>query len=168
MGNAQSQEQRSTFRVVLTIGCFVLASCDQFARVGTLDSPAPADAMTPSDGGTDAAYEDGSADAGASCPPVAIEVCDPVKNRGCSGALGMQCAIDYAWPLTGYCIFLSPPAPGMTTECFNSGVTESCPPTFTCFADHCEKICLCDADCEAGSCCTQPVESTGFSVCGDC
>jgi hypothetical protein len=151
-------------RAVLLIGCVVLASCDQFARVGTLEQPS--DDTIPPD--QDAAAEDGGSDSGAQCPALAITVCDPVKNQGCSGALSMQCAIDYASTLTGYCIYSAPPAPGMLGECFNSGITESCPATFTCFGDRCEKICLCDADCEAGTCCRQPIEATGFSVCGDC
>ena len=161
-------------RVVLLIECLLLASCDQFARVGTLDSSS--DAMPPAqpsaDGGAgdrDAAVsQDGGRQGGARCPPVTIAVCNPVKNQGCSGAIGMQCAIDYAATLAGYCIFDAPPAPGMPAECLNTGVTESCPATFTCFADRCEKICLCDADCDAGRCCTQPIEATGFSVCSDC
>jgi hypothetical protein len=163
----------------LLLGCFVLASCDQFARVGA-PSELP-DAVAPhrdgGDGGLgsegDATVEDsgrdaGERDGGEGCASVVIAICDPIKNEGCSGALGTQCAIDYVAMLKGYCIFASPPAPGMLTECFNSGITESCPATFTCFADRCEKICLCDSDCEPGRCCSRSVAATGFSVCGDC
>jgi hypothetical protein len=158
-------------RAVWLIGCILLAGCDQRASVGTI---APDDGATPpSDAGhdagaLDAALEDAGRDAGEACPIVPFAVCDPVRNTGCSGALGMQCAIDYARTLTGYCIFMAPPTPGMLTECFNSGITESCPATFTCFQDRCERLCTCDADCDAGTCCNQPVDATGFSVCTDC
>lgn len=157
---------------MLLLGCLVLASCDQFASVGTLaasdDAAVPDGAMDAGRQGDAAMSDDGGSDAGADCRAVQIAVCNPVDNTGCSGALSMQCAIDYARTLTGYCIFGAPPAPGMVAECFNSGITESCPATFTCFRDQCERICLCDADCDEGKCCSQAIDATGFSVCGDC
>ena len=172
--------------VPLLVASLLLASCDQFARVGTLEASADVKPPPPRDdgGGTmqhdasaqDAAARDSGSDGGErdggeggeQCSSVTSAVCDPVTNQGCPGALGMQCAIDYAATLTGYCIFDAPPGPLMPAECLNTLVTESCPPTFTCFADHCEKICLCDAHCDPGRCCSQPVEATGFRVCGDC
>jgi hypothetical protein len=102
-------------------------------------------------------------DAGAtSCSPE-VQLCNPVTNEGCPPS--MQCAVDLAWDvLAGYCIFSSPPMPG----CFNSGVTESCPPSQTCFDFECRTLCFCDADCDAGQCCKEPIGTLGFKVCGDC
>ena len=117
-------------------------------------------------GGTDATHEPDAAmtgDAGTSCSPD-VQACNPVTNDGCPDA--MQCAVDLASDvLAGYCIFSSPPMDG---GCFNSGVTESCPPTSTCFELECRTLCLCDADCEAGQCCKDAVGDRGFKVCGAC
>ena len=114
---------------------------------------------------TDAGMDDGGR---GRCPETAIAICDPIKNIGCPSGVSMQCAIDYAATLTGYCIYNAPPALGMSGECLNTGITESCPAQFTCFSERCAKICLCDAECDAGQCCSQPIQGTGFSVCGDC
>lgn len=125
-----------------------------------------------------------------------IDGCNPVRNEGCPAELEMQCAIDLAAKATGYCIFSAPesgnagmgtagtpagvgamPVPPAaspsttttsTTACFNSGVTESCEPKSTCYSGECRTICLCDADCDAGGCCSDPVGDTGFKVCGAC
>lgn len=107
---------------------------------------------------------DGSAsgDAGASCAPD-VQVCNPVTNEGCPEP--MQCAVDLASDvLTGYCIFNGPVGVG----CFNSGVTESCPPKSTCFDFECRTLCFCDDDCEAGECCVDRVGTLGFKACGAC
>jgi len=120
-----------------------------------------------SDGGR--AIDSGTAgDPGTECAPANIEGCNPVTNEGCAEALMMQCAVDFLATSTGYCIFYSGPTPVPGGECFNSGVTESCPPTFACVDSKCRELCFCDADCEAGQCCVEPLESTGFKVCGDC
>jgi hypothetical protein len=104
-------------------------------------------------------------DAGATCTP-AVALCNPVTNDGCPPS--MQCAVDLgADVLAGYCIF-SAPMDMPDGGCFNSGVTESCPPTSTCFDFQCRTLCFCDADCEKGQCCVEPVGSFGFKVCGDC
>jgi len=98
----------------------------------------------------------------ASCAPE-VQVCNPVTNEGCPEP--MQCAVDLASDvLAGYCIFNGPVGAG----CFNSGVTESCPPTSTCFDFECRTLCFCDADCEAGQCCVDPVGTLGFKACGAC
>jgi hypothetical protein len=52
--------------------------------------------------------------------------------------------------------------------CFNSGVTESCPPQHACVGDTCRTLCFCDADCEKGECCVEPVGTLGFKVCNAC
>ena len=156
-------------RAVAALACLVLASCDQFARVGIQDVEPPGAPSAPSldaGGGHDAAVlADAATDAGAECPDVEIAVCNPVTNEGCSAGLDMRCGIDLAATLKGYCVFTAPPAVGMPDECLNTGVTESCPGTFTCFAGQCRRICLCDAECDAGQRCNEPVGSTGFSVC---
>ena len=174
-------------RAAAVAGWLALAGCDQFARIGIAapavrDSGPPAaserdaDVATPSDAGpldagaalADAGSADAGEDATMQCPNVQIAVCDPVKNLGCSSALMQQCAIDYLGNLTGYCIFQAPPRSVLGGDCLNTGVTESCPPTSTCYAARCQRIGLCDADCDAGQCCTGAIESTGFRVCGDC
>jgi hypothetical protein len=99
---------------------------------------------------------------GASCTPE-VQVCNPVTNDGCLEP--MQCAVDLASDvLTGYCIFNGPVGVG----CFNSGVTESCPPKSTCFDFECRTLCFCDDDCDAGQCCVDPIGTLGFKACGAC
>lgn len=104
----------------------------------------------------------------AECALLEVAVCNPVTNEGCFDSLMMQCAVDPLATLTGYCIFYSGQSPMLGGDCLNTGVTESCPPTFTCVDGRCRELCFCDADCEAGQCCTEPLEGTGFKVCGDC
>ena len=130
--------------------------------------PADPDATVPDDAGstTDASTTN---DAGTECVPPAVTDCNPVTNEGCAASLAMQCAVNFAATLTGYCIFFSGgPPPTLGGACLNTGVTESCPGTATCVVDTCRKLCLCDTDCEAEQCCTDPLDSTGFKVCGDC
>jgi hypothetical protein len=162
-------------RLAAALACLALAGCDQFARVGLAERDAGEAAAPPAAPEPDAGEPAARADAGATpldagmeleCAPIDVAVCNPVTNEGCAGTLQMQCAVDQLAILRGYCIFSSPP-PG-TGGCINSGVTESCPPTFTCVVDQCQKLCLCDADCDEGQCCTQQVGSTGFKVCRDC
>lgn len=168
----------------------LLGGCDQFARVGVepqavqVPNPpsGPRDAAVPPQGDaaasadagvrTDAAIDadastDAAVDAGATCSDIEIAGCDPVRNIGCSVSLAQQCAIDQLATLTGYCIFVAPSSL-IGGECLNTGVTEDCPATSTCFETRCRKICLCDADCDPGQCCTDPVGATAFLVCGEC
>jgi hypothetical protein len=114
-------------------------------------------------------HDSGAAsDSDAECARAAVDVCNPVTNEGCLDSLSMQCAVDYASHLTGYCIFYSGQSPTPGVDCLNTGVTESCPPTSACVDGQCRELCLCNADCEAGTCCTQRLEDTGFKVCGAC
>jgi hypothetical protein len=179
-----------TVRVLLMAACLATAGCDQFARVGVAatelggdmdagdgaspGSPPP-DAQDPGAGDVlepPAPVADSGppapSDAGLQCPQPDVAVCNPVINEGCPTALQMQCAVDLLAPgLAGYCIFQ-----GMTLmdggACFNSGVTEDCPPTNTCYGGQCRKLCFCDADCDAGQCCSLRVGNYGFGACGDC
>jgi hypothetical protein len=172
-------------RLVALAGCIVLAGCDQYALVGVRETevddtgtpPAPQDAASPSDAAApitpDAAPSsdasaDAESDAAAECPPTEIAVCNPMVNDVCSAAVGQHCSVDVLNYLTGYCVFTSMPSPQLGGECLNTGVTESCSPTTLCHETLCRKICLCDADCDAGECCNEPIESTGFSVCTAC
>jgi hypothetical protein len=141
---------------------------DSGARGGTTSNAdndggraADHDAVVTNDAGT-------AGDGDAQCASVAVGVCNPVTNEGCLDSLSMQCAVDLASKLTGYCIFYSGKAPTPGVDCLNTGVTESCPPTFTCVDSRCRRLCLCEADCDIGQCCKEPLESTGFKVCGDC
>jgi hypothetical protein len=177
-------------RLIAAVCCIACIGCDQFAAVGIRDperatAGAPArpdgggagdgadhDAATPTDGGSNdagPANDAGAIDhAGAQCAPVAVTDCNPVTNEGCPASLMMQCAVNHAAVLTGYCIFFSGPPPAFGDACLNTVVTESCPPTSTCVVDRCRELCFCDSDCEAGQCCAEPLEATGFKVCGDC
>jgi hypothetical protein len=120
----------------------------------------PADAST--GGGFDASVAR-DAGSGADCAP-SVALCNPVTNQGCPAA--MQCAIDLAAPsLAGYCIFSAPMDAGF---CFNSLVTESCPPSTTCVNGECRDLCFCHGDCDDGQCCLEPIGTTGFKLCGDC
>lgn len=118
---------------------------------------------SPSAGGAAGAPLDEDASViGESCDPDVL-LCNPVTNEGC--APPMQCAVDaFSDVLSGYCIFNGPVADG----CFNSGVTESCPPTETCLDFECRKLCFCDDDCAEGQCCVDPVGDLGFKACGAC
>lgn len=174
-------------RVAALACCIALVGCDQFARIGTEQAAPPEpepDAMAELDAmiiepdamiiDPDAAIDtDAGPDAGSQCPDVHFDVCNPVTNEffvaECGPSFNQQCGIDQFSMLVGYCVFASETPATLGGACFNSGVTESCPPTSTCSADGiCRKICLCDADCVAGQCCTEPVGATGFSMCGDC
>ncbi len=126
----------------------------------------------PSDAGTDAgvppsppAADNGDASGGAGCVgrPL-VTGCDPTIEGGCPDL--MQCVIDLLAPTpTGYCVFSTPMGAGM---CVGSPMTESCPPTFTCFGGFCQELCLCDEDCSTGRCCGEPVGAQGFKLCADC
>ncbi|MGD8862209.1 MAG: hypothetical protein PVI30_19510 [Myxococcales bacterium] len=181
--------------ILLAAACFALTGCDQFARVGVAptelsddldagDVPAPGvqnpdaqdpgagDVMEPgagvADSGAPTLQPDAStpSDAGMHCPRPEVAVCNPVTNVGCQASLQMQCAVDLLAPgLAGYCIFRGLYDGG---TCFNSGVTEDCPPTQTCYGGECRKLCFCDADCNAGQCCSLRVGNYGFGACGDC
>lgn len=105
---------------------------------------------------------------GVACDAKPMGVCNPLTNEGCAPELSQQCAVDLAAPnLAGYCIF-SAPLDGGAVACLNTGLTESCPPTETCFGGECRRYCLCDDQCDAGQCCTDPIGTQGFKVCGDC
>lgn len=181
----------SVFTVCVAVVCSVIGGCDQFAAIGLaplqldggrVDVPADrpdasASVMGPVAGDPDAAMAGGGiADAGLStledasssqCVPPTVTGCNPVTNTGCPDALQMQCAVDLATTLAGYCIFSGPPSPG-TFPCLNTLVTESCAPMSACVDGECRKLCFCDSDCEAGQCCNGPIAAHGFSACGDC
>jgi hypothetical protein len=184
MSMTRHDARRGPLRLTAAMCCLAWIGCDQFAAIGIQEpesdaapsSPAQGDAGETSerdsailDGG-DAVASDSSAPASdAGCAPVEAAVCNPVTNEGCSAALQMQCAVSFDAPLTGYCIFFSGgPPPALGGACLNTVVTESCPAKSTCVAERCRTLCFCDADCEAGQCCTEPLQSTGFKVCGDC
>jgi hypothetical protein len=113
-------------------------------------------------GGAGEPVEPDASVVGGSCDPEVL-ACNPVTNEGCPPP--MQCAVDLVSDvLAGYCVFNGPVADG----CFNSGVTESCPPKETCFDFACRTLCFCDDDCKEGQCCVDPVGDLGFKVCGSC
>ena len=173
--------RRRSLRLAAAMCCVAWSGCDQFAVIGIQEPdsegavPAPDDAgetlerdAAILDGG-DAAMDSGATASDAECAPIEAAVCNPVTNEGCSAALQMQCAVSFDAPLTGYCIFFSGgPPPALGGACLNTVVTESCPAKSTCIAERCRTLCFCDTDCEAGQCCTEPLQSTGFKVCGDC
>jgi hypothetical protein len=144
------------------------ADLDSGARAGST-SDSKTDGGPAAEHDAALAEDSGSAnDSDAACASVAVHGCNPVTNQGCLDSLSMQCAVDRASTSTGYCIFYSGQSPMLGGDCLNTGVTESCPPTFTCVDNRCRKLCLCGAECETGQCCKEPLDSTGFKVCGDC
>jgi hypothetical protein len=100
--------------------------------------------------------------------PNGIEVCDPIRNEGCSRELGMQCDVDlFASSLSGQCVFKAEPMD--PAHCLNIPPTETCPPGQTCVdGDQCHKVCLCDSDCDAGDCCSILLGNKGFKTCSKC
>jgi hypothetical protein len=105
--------------------------------------------------------------AGATCTPPKVDGCNPVKNEGCLMELSMQCAVDpLAGGIAGYCTFSAPS--DVDGGCLNTYVTESCPPTKTCFEGHCRKLCFCDGECQQGECCVERIGEHGFKACGKC
>lgn len=175
-------------RSIVLVCCLGWVGCDQFAAFGIQESESDGGADDASEASVrDAAIrdlEDGSADAAApdaatpdaatldpdaECAAVTVAQCNPVTNEGCPASLQMQCAVSFDAHLTGYCIFFSGgPPPALGGACLNTVLTESCPPKSTCVAERCRQLCFCDPDCEPGLCCKQPLQSTGFKVCGDC
>ena len=105
-------------------------------------------------------------DAGPICTPPTPSVCNPVTNVGCENSPGTQCAIDtLAITLAGYCILSAPTDAG---TCANTGLSESCPPKYTCLASECRRMCFCDNECGKGECCFEFVGNLGFKVCKAC
>jgi len=94
-----------------------------------------------------------------------VTVCDPTMEGGCPDL--MQCVIDMMAPTAaGVCAFSTPMGEDF---CFSTPMmTESCPPTFTCYWGICQELCLCDEDCSTGRCCGDPIGDKGFKLCADC
>ncbi len=90
--------------------------------------------------------------------------CDPVRDEGCTAGV-TQCVIDpeSSTPV-GRCVFTGLPA----TPCSESTLTTTCAPQHACVAGACRKYCSCDADCEDGDTCSEPLdgfETSGLRVC---
>jgi len=130
---------------------------------GRVPRPEP-DAGASADASADASSP---GDPGGSCGRTAqIAVCNPITNSGCPVELGMQCDVDLlAESLSGVCVFNAPPP--AAGGCLAIPPTESCPAKQTCVDGVCQTVCLCDADCESGACCTGPLGS-GFKTCTKC
>jgi hypothetical protein len=130
---------------------------------GFTDSPPGRD--SPAD---DPISPDAGADAGSGClPPFAAEVCDPVCNSGCPPL--SRCDVSEA-PRRGACVGIF--IVGEGGACFRGSTTDSCAVRLTCLEGRCRRLCYRDADCTAGSCCSQPVAAagapSGFAVCAPC
>jgi hypothetical protein len=96
-----------------------------------------------------------------------ITGCDPIHRTGCAVELQMQCDVDLlATTPAGVCVFNAPSADPNT--CLNIPPTESCPAGQSCVDATCHAICLCDSECEAGSCCSKRVGVGGLKVCAAC
>jgi hypothetical protein len=131
-----------------------------------------AEPALPPDGGglTDAGPTplDAGADVGSGClPPFAAEVCDPVCNTGCPPL--SRCDVSEA-PRRGACVGVF--IVGEGGPCFSGSTTDSCAVRLTCLEGRCRRLCYRDADCSAGSCCSQPLAAagapSGFAVCAPC
>lgn len=170
------------------VSCMLSIGCRDFGVIAVVDDRSPDAALLPFDAGrvladaappsvppfvegVDAAQSSGAPPSGG--PGVcnasgAIEVCNPIKDTGCSPELGMQCDVDLqATVLQGQCVFKAPLPDGGT--CLNIPPTETCPPGQTCVDfGECRRVCLCNSDCEPGDCCTVPLGELGFRTCSPC
>jgi hypothetical protein len=111
---------------------------------------------------------DAGADVGSGClSPFAAEVCDPVCNSGCPPL--SRCDVSEA-PRRGACVGIF--IVGEGGPCFRGSTTDSCAVRLTCLEGLCRRLCYRDADCSAGSCCSQPLTAagapSGFAVCAPC
>jgi len=133
---------------------------------GDVDAASPAARDAAVDGEPDAQPPNPSDDDAGSCGRT-IPVCDPIRKTGCPTELQMQCDVDLlATTPTGICVFSAPsPDPN---ACLNIPPTESCPAGQTCVDAKCHTICLCDSECESGSCCNKAVSAGGFKLCSPC
>lgn len=188
---------RSSLHLLRTaaIGCMLLSGCREFGLIAVVDDQSPDVALVARDAGRLAidaappARDDGpavgtegldasqpasdadikaSGDAAVCNSARAIEVCNPIKDTGCSPELGMQCDVDLqAAVLQGQCVFKAPLPDG--GGCLNVPPTETCPPGQTCVdLRECRRVCLCNSDCEPGNCCTAPLGEQGFRTCSPC
>ena len=98
----------------------------------------------------------------------AIPGCDPIRNTGCLAELGMQCDVDLAMTKpSGVCVFSAPPTD--PNSCINIPPVETCPAGQSCIGGRqCQRICLCDSDCDAGECCSERIGNSGFKSCRPC
>lgn len=132
-----------------------------------------ADAAEPNDAGTGAPNDaapgelrpDASADSGSACAPTSspFAACDPVHDTGCDP--GLQCDVDFAQPMASLCAFSTPYDAG---PCVTTPLSESCPERNTCLDGICRSLCFCDADCAAGECCLEPLDTLGWMLCAPC
>ena len=111
---------------------------------------------------------DAGPDVGSGClPPFAAEVCDPVCNTGCPPV--SRCDVSEA-PRRGACVGVF--IVGEGGLCVRGSTTDSCAVRLTCLEGRCRRLCYRDADCTAGSCCSQPLAAagapSGFAVCAPC
>lgn len=170
------------------VSCTMLFGCRDFGLIAVVDDRSPDAGFMPSDAGrvvvdaappsvpplvegadaSEPAADQPSGAAGVCGSSRAIEVCDPIKDTGCSPELGMQCDVDLqASVLQGQCVFKAPQTDGGT--CLNIPPTESCPPGQTCVDfGECRTVCLCNSDCDPGDCCTMPLGELGFRTCRPC
>jgi hypothetical protein len=104
------------------------------------------------------------------CSPVVAD-CDPVKKTGCVDFISMECVVDRdATEPKGRCVFFDAmPVDG--GGCAEDIVRTTCAPGHGCYAGACQKLCTCDDQCEAGSCCVEPASPRAGNVikyCGAC
>jgi hypothetical protein len=135
-------------------------------------SPAPPDDATATPLGDDATGDDGpsgdatSAEAsdGRSCSGT-VAVCDPIHNTGCNGL--QQCDVDpsHTTSPTGVCLLADPADAG---ACMAPLFTATCAARSTCVSGACRQLCLCDADCPTGQCCSDTSGPAGFTLCAPC
>jgi hypothetical protein len=131
---------------------------------------APADAAPGSEASPEASFDAATGadatDADAACTPPSPAVCNPVTNTGCTLS---QCDIDTSHMTpTGTCVISSPFPNDAGSPCTQVSGSVSCQPGFTCFGGTCQKVCFCNSDCAASTCCSGTAGTTGFGLCGAC
>jgi hypothetical protein len=125
---------------------------------GPASDDSATDDSTTNDGGGGG---DGAGQCGATVP-----VCDPIHNTGCNPF--QQCDVDptQKTAATGLCLFYS--GSDASGACMSTGITESCPAKETCVSGACRALCLCNADCAPGQCCTDTSSAAPFKLCQAC
>jgi hypothetical protein len=124
---------------------------------------APLDASEPplvtEDASVSAADASDDASAAEQCNRPAPTGCDPVHNTGCTAGV-TQCVLDpESSAPAGRCVFSGP----AETGCTESALSTTCPAQHTCRAGACRKYCFCDADCEPGESCSEPIDGAQAS-----
>jgi hypothetical protein len=117
------------------------------------DAGEDSDALPPLAPPSSPNYDDDAGAGGGACGPASVLGCDPVRGTSCTPGFN-QCVVDPSSPMpAGRCVLSVGSLGG---PCDENGLYSTCPPSLTCVQGVCRKYCYCDADCDAGSSCSEP------------